>query len=88
MGLPDGDCLLHGDFHPGNILVMPDKTPVVIDFMNVCCGSALYDIARTYFLIKQCEGDLARQYLKRINTQENDIEEYLNIIELCRKYES
>ncbi len=88
MGLPDGDCLLHGDFHPGNILVMPDKTPVVIDFMNVCCGPALYDIARTYFLIKQCEGDLARQYLKRINTQENDIEEYLNIIELCRKYES
>lgn len=78
--LPDDDCLLHGDLHPNNILVMSDGTPVIIDFMNVCRGPALYDIARTYFLIKQFDGCLADKYLKRIGVSENNIEKYLNII--------
>ncbi len=85
--LPDDDCLLHGDLHPNNILVMSDGTPVVIDFMNVCRGPALYDIARTYFLIKQFDGCLADKYLKRIDVLENDITEYLNIIKFYRQYE-
>lgn len=88
MTAPDDDCLLHGDFHPGNILVTPDGTPAVIDFMNVCRGPALYDIARTYFLVKQYDKYWAKQYLNRIRTDENDIVEYLNIIDICRKYEN
>ena len=87
IALPDDDYLLHGDFHPNNILVMPDETPVVIDFMNVCYGPVLYDIARTYFLIKQYNIYLANQYLKKMGVLENDISEYLNIITFCRKYE-
>lgn len=87
ISLPDDDYLLHGDFHPNNVLVMPDETLVVIDFMNVCYGPVLYDIARTYFLIKQYNIQLANQYLKKIGVLENDILEYLNIIEFCRKYE-
>lgn len=47
--LPEGDCLLHGDFHPNNVMVKSDKTLVIIDLMNVCYGPALYDIARTFF---------------------------------------
>ena len=86
--LPDNDCLLHGDLHPNNILVMSDGTPVIIDFMNVCRGPALYDIARTYFLIKQFDGCLADKYLKRIGVSENNIEKYLYIIKHFRKYES
>lgn len=66
---------------------MPDGNPVVIDFMNVCYGPVLYGIARTYFLIKQYNVCLANQYLNKIDVQENDIAEYLNIIEFCRKYE-
>lgn len=85
--LPDDDCLLHGDFHPDNILVMPDGTPVIIDFMNVCHGPALYDIARTYFLIRQYDGCLADKYLKEVDVLENDIREYLNIIVFCRQFE-
>lgn len=85
--LPDDDRLLHGDLHPNNILVMPDGTLVIIDFMNVCRGPALYDIARTYFLIKQLDGSLSNKYLKCIDVSENDIVEYLNIIEFCRQYE-
>lgn len=87
IALPDDDYLLHGDFHPNNILVMPDETPVVIDFMNVCHGPVLYDIARSYFLIKQYNIYLANQYLKKIGVLENDISKYLNIIAFCRKYE-
>lgn len=90
--LPDDDCLLHGDLHPNNIpnniLVMSDGTPIIIDFMNVCRGPALYDIARTYFLIKQFDGLLAKKYLKCIDVSENDIAEYLNVIEFYRQYES
>lgn len=86
--LPDDDCLLHGDLHPNNILVMSDGTPIIIDFMNVCRGPALYDIARTYFLIKQFDGPLANKYLKCIDVSENDIAEYLNVIEFYRQYES
>ena len=48
----------------------------------------LYDIARTYFLIKQFDGSLADKYLKCIDVSENDIAEYLNIIEFYRQYES
>lgn len=66
---------------------MPDKTPVVIDFMNVCYGPVLYDITRTYFLVKQYNIYLAKLYLKKMGVLENDILEYLNIIEFCRKYE-
>src|SRR5690606_29121698 len=32
-GLPDGDRLLHGDFHPGNVLVAGDRAGV-IDWVN------------------------------------------------------
>ena len=51
--LPEGETLLHGDFHPGNIMITPEHRFVMIDFMNVCCGPALYDIARTFALLKE-----------------------------------
>lgn len=86
--LPDDDCLLHGDFHPNNILVMPNGTPVIIDFMNVCHGPALYDVARTYVLIKEYDGCLADKYLEKTDVLENEIIEYLRIIEFCRQCES
>ena len=86
--LPESDCLLHGDFHPNNILIQPDGTPVVIDFMNVCCGPPLYDIARTYFLIRQFQPWIADEYRKQINVPIGKLVDYLRIIEFYRKYES
>ncbi|MDT8861979.1 phosphotransferase [Alkalihalobacillus sp. MEB130] len=50
-GLEDGDTLCHGDFHPGNIL-LSNGYPIVIDFMNVCRGNVLYDVARTVYLVQ------------------------------------
>lgn len=78
--LPDGDCLLHGDFHPENILVTPDASPVVIDFMNVCRGPALYDIARTYFLLSRRDSSIAELYLKEMDTEKEAIAPYLKFV--------
>lgn len=86
-GLPDGDCLLHGDFHPGNILIKENSSYVIIDFMNVCYGPALFDIARTFFLIRENDEDLAKRYLDKMSVNKNKIVDYLNVIEKCRQYE-
>ena len=85
--LPEGDVLLHGDFHPGNVLLTPDNRTVVIDFMNVCCGPALYDIARTFFLFREKDKNFAQTYLTFTEVSEADILPFYKVIELCRKYE-
>jgi aminoglycoside phosphotransferase (APT) family kinase protein len=48
--LPDGKALLHGDFHPGNILTGAGKY-YIIDWSNVTTGYYLSDIAHTYLLL-------------------------------------
>ena len=45
-GLPDGDRLLHGDFHPANLLRTADGC-VVIDWTNGTSGDPAADVART-----------------------------------------
>jgi hypothetical protein len=49
-GLPNGDRICHGDFHPGNVLVSP-RGPVVIDWPNVTAGDPAADFARTDLLL-------------------------------------
>lgn len=92
--LPDGNALCHGDFHPGNILISNGHT-VVIDFMNVCHGNFLYDVARTVFLaeytpvpveldnrevILQFKKMLADLYLMQMNVTRELIQDYLSVI--------
>jgi aminoglycoside phosphotransferase (APT) family kinase protein len=47
--LPDGDRLLHGDFHPANLLRTGDGY-VVIDWTNGMSGDPAADVARTVLL--------------------------------------
>jgi aminoglycoside phosphotransferase (APT) family kinase protein len=47
--LPAGAALLHGDFHPGNV-VLTKAGPVVIDWPDAARGHPLGDVARTYIL--------------------------------------
>lgn len=49
-GLPDGDRIGHGDFHPGNIVRTPDG-PAVIDWANAARGDPLADVARTRMML-------------------------------------
>ena len=47
--LPDGDRLLHGDFHPANLL-RAGAEHVVIDWTNGTMGDPAADVARTILL--------------------------------------
>lgn len=47
--LPDGDRLLHGDFHPGNLLRTAEGC-VVIDWTNGTRGDPAADVARSILL--------------------------------------
>lgn len=96
--LRDGDTLCHGDFHPGNIFLSNINT-AVIDFMNVCHGDFLYDVARTVFLVEytpvpeevedrerlmQFKKTLADLYLKQMNVTREMIQDYLSVIVIAR----
>ena len=50
-GLPDGDSICHGDFHPDNIM-MSKAGPVTIDWQDGAKGHPTADIARTVVLIE------------------------------------
>jgi hypothetical protein len=50
-GLPDGDRLCHGDYHPGNVLLAADRT-AVIDWAGATRGAAEADHARTLLLLR------------------------------------
>lgn len=96
--LIDGNTLCHGDFHPGNILISDGHT-IVIDFMNICHGDFLYDVARTVFLVEYTPlpievGDremllgfkktLAELYLMQMNVTREMIQDYLAVIIVAR----
>jgi hypothetical protein len=49
--LPQEDKLLHGDFHPDNILLTSDG-PVIIDWIDATMGHPLADVARTSLLAR------------------------------------
>lgn len=99
--LPYGDALCHGDFHPGNILISSGNA-FAIDFMNICQGPFLYDVARTIFLIEyapvptdaedkdmilQFKKTLVDLYLEQMNVTREMIQEYLSVIIMVRKGE-
>lgn len=99
--LPDGDALCHGDFHPGNILISGGHT-TVIDFMNLCHGDFLYDVARTVFLVEytpvpvevnnkeallQLKKTLADLYLEQMDVKREMIQDYLSVIKNVRRGE-
>jgi aminoglycoside phosphotransferase (APT) family kinase protein len=49
--LPEGDRLLHGDLHPGNLMLAGD-IPTVIDWTNASRGHPDADLARTILLLR------------------------------------
>jgi aminoglycoside phosphotransferase (APT) family kinase protein len=50
-GLPDGDRICHGDFHPGNVIAHAEGD-VLIDWSNVARGDPMGDLARTMLLVR------------------------------------
>jgi len=50
-GLPDGDRLCHGDFHPGNVIATREG-PRVIDWNLAARGDPAGDVARTRMIVR------------------------------------
>jgi len=50
-GLPEADAFCHGDFHPDNVL-LTERGPFIIDWMNGGRGHPLEDVARTSLLLQ------------------------------------
>ncbi len=45
--IPDGDTLVHSDFHPGNVMLSGDE-PLLIDIAELSHGHPIFDLALTY----------------------------------------
>jgi len=50
-GLPEGDRICHGDYHPANVL-LAEAGPVVIDWPNAMRGDRHADVARTLLIME------------------------------------
>lgn len=61
-GLPDGDRLCHGDFHPLNIMGTGDAARI-IDWLDANAGDPAADVCRTFVLVGSVQPDLAARYL-------------------------
>ena len=88
--LPSGNSLCHGDFHPYNIIFTSENDFVIIDFANICKAPQEYDVARTYFLLKNVaiKRTVAELYLKKMQMEYSDIRVYIEVLEILRQYES
>lgn len=61
VGAAPGDCVLHLDLHPENVL-MSAEGPIVIDWSNAVEGPAGYDIAVTAIIYAEVAVDPAHPY--------------------------
>ncbi|NNE11545.1 MAG: phosphotransferase, partial [Ilumatobacter sp.] len=50
-GLPRGAALLHGDLHPGNVLMAADG-PIAIDWFDASIGHPIADVVRSSLLMR------------------------------------
>lgn len=57
--LPRGAALLHGDLHPGNVL-MGQNGPIVIDWFDASIGHPVADVVRSSILMQPNEGAVPR----------------------------
>ena len=48
--LQDDNAICHGDFHPENVL-LTDREPVIIDWVDATQGSPAVDVARTALML-------------------------------------
>jgi aminoglycoside phosphotransferase (APT) family kinase protein len=55
--------IIHWDFHPGNVLLQPDDTMVVIDWTQGTIADARFDLGWTLVLLGSTEGEHWREVI-------------------------
>lgn len=50
--IPACDTFVHGDFHPANIMVMPDDELLLIDMGDASVGDPVIDLAGTFHVLR------------------------------------
>jgi hypothetical protein len=63
-GLPDGDRICHGDFHPLNIMGPPGAS-MIVDWPDATSGPPAADVCRSYVLLKPHAPEVAENYVER-----------------------
>lgn len=63
--LPCGAALLHGDLHPGNVLMSP-AGPVAIDWFDAAIGHPVADVVRSSLLIRPLDSAADRPHMPRV----------------------
>ena len=84
-GMPKHNKVCHGDFHPSNVIIKEDGTPVIIDWAHVTQGNASADAARTYLLFSlEGKEDTAKEYLdifcKKSDTARQYVQKWIPIV--------
>ena len=51
-GFGEADTFVHGDFHPANIMVMPDEELLLIDMCDASMGSPYIDLAGMFHVLR------------------------------------
>lgn len=64
-GMPGGERLCHGDFHPGNV-ILSHRGPVIIDWLDATLGNPLADVARTSVILLGVRGSANVSWLERL----------------------
>lgn len=57
-------CLLHADFHLGNLYLRPDGSPAVLDWQQFSLGHWSHDV--TYFLVSALDQDDRRRHAEEL----------------------
>lgn len=96
--LPGGNALCHGDFHPDNVL-MDGERATVLDWMNLCRGDPISDVAQTWHLLarsplppdvpaaqefEEMRGLLADEYIRRMGMEKERLAQWLPVIKAAR----
>lgn len=83
--------LCHGDFHVHNI-IMHDKEPYIIDWVDASCGNISADVCRSYLLYSQFSTELAKLYInlycEAAETNQNKILAWMPVIAGARLAEN
>lgn len=46
--IPDGSGMIHGDYHPNNVMVQADGELILIDMADISRGNELFDVGGTF----------------------------------------